>query len=110
MYALSYIAVGWEVPSEPESPTVSCPNGGCGSASPVLKLPRDPDTARADSTIGTIGIVGLLVQSDSAYVDLTFVPSARTMHGKWMFTAYRYRYRREQGRWSFVRPEWLGSA
>lgn len=77
---------------------------------PVLKLPRGPDTARADSTVGTIGIVGLLVESHAGYVDLTFVPSARTMHREWMFTAYRYRYRREQGRWSFVRREWLGSA
>jgi len=79
---------------------------------PILELPPGPDSTRAglDSTIGTAGIVAILVHSDSAYVDLTFVPSRSAMRGVWMFTAYRYHYRREQGRWSFVRRDWLGSA
>jgi hypothetical protein len=79
---------------------------------PIVNLARGPDSTRAglDSTVGTIGIVAILVQSDSAYVDVTFVPSQKEMHGEWMFTAYRYHYRRERGRWSFVRREWLGSA
>ena len=65
---------------------------------------------RAGQSTATVGIVALLLQPDSAYVDLTFLPSVSDMHGQWMFTAYRYRFRRDQGRWSFVRREWLGSA
>ena len=79
---------------------------------PIVKLPPSPDSARAalDSTTEHVGIVAILVQSDFAYVDLTFAPSIRSMHGEWFFTAYSYPYLREQGRWSFVPREWLGSA
>lgn len=78
---------------------------------PIADIAHHPTAKeRADDATGRVGGVALLVQPDAAYMDLTFMPSAREMHGEWMFTAYRYRFRRDQGHWSFVRREWLGSA
>jgi hypothetical protein len=78
----------------------------------IANFARRPDSTRPGTTgtVGTVGIVAIVVGPDSAHLDLTFLPPSSEMQGQWWFTAYRYRYRRENGRWSFIRREWLGSS